>query len=55
MKPFAHMNIARVWMKSAKYAVPCLIVVAVLLVAFGYYVNEPVYGLKVFFGLQADD
>ena len=49
------MNIARDWKKSAKYAVPCLIVAAVLLVAFCCYVNEPVYGLKVFLGLQADD
>lgn len=42
-------------MKPAKYIVLGLSVAAVLLVAFAFYTGEPVFFLKWFFGLQADD
>ncbi len=42
-------------MKPVRYAILLPTAAAVLLVAFGFYTGEPVFFLKWFFGLQADD
>jgi len=43
------------WKKAARFAILFLIAAALLLVAFGFYTGEPVWFLKWFVGLQADD
>jgi hypothetical protein len=55
MSPAAQTNISMSRMKPVKYSALFLIVAAVLLVAFGCYTGEPIFFLKWFFGLQADD
>jgi Tfp pilus assembly protein PilO len=47
-------NIAH-WPRRAKYVVSLIVVAAMALVAFGFYTGDPVFFLKWFFGLQADD
>jgi hypothetical protein len=41
--------------KLATFAMLFLMAAALLLVAFAFYTGEPVFFLKWFFGLQADD
>ncbi len=43
------------WPRRAKYAILVMAVAALGLVAFGFYTGQPVFFLKWFFGLQADD
>jgi len=56
MKSIAYLNMARARMTPAKYIVLVPGVAAVLLVAFAFlFTSEPVFFLRWFFGLQADD
>lgn len=42
-------------MRRAKFAILFLTVAVLVLVAFGFATGDPVFFLKWFFGLQADD
>lgn len=54
MNTTTHQNTSH-WPRRAKYAILVMAVAALALVAFGYYTGQPVFFLKWFFGLQADD
>ena len=43
------------WPRRAGFALKIAAVALLALVAFGFYTGDPVFFLKWFFGLQADD
>lgn len=48
-------NMISPWPRRAGFALRIAAVALLALVAFGFYTGDPVFFLKWFFGLQADD
>lgn len=54
MNTTTHQNTSH-WRRRAKFSILVMALAALAVVAFGFYTGQPVFFLKWFFGLQADD